>query len=114
MKRSENKRQTSIVDSQKSAFSGGIIFAILTLIVSIIAKITNSLGGLTRILMDLFGDFGYDITFFGIILGLIYSFVLGFVICYFYSELYNKLPSKIKKGDKKKWEKLLLMCFYSF
>ncbi len=82
-------------DAERHAFSGGIIFAAFTLIISLLSKFFGILGQLTNIILDTFGGLGYDITIFGIFLGLIYSFLTGFIVCGVYSWIFNKLPSRI-------------------
>lgn len=88
------KRVQSKIDSERHGFAGAILFALITLIISLIAKFTQDLGQTTNILMDLFGNLGYDLTLIGILFGIIYSFIAGFIFCYLYAFIYNKLPSK--------------------
>jgi Fe2+ transport system protein B len=83
-------------DSERHAFSTGILFAILTLIFSVSGRLFGSFSEINNFIFDLFSKVGYDITLIGIILGILYSFVFGFVLGGAYSIIYNWLPSSKK------------------
>jgi hypothetical protein len=87
-------KENLILDSQRIGFAGAILFSIITLLVSLIKKFTQSLGGTANILLDIFGNLGYDLTILGILFGIIDSFILGFILFYLFAIIYNKLPLK--------------------
>ena len=78
----------------RAGISGGILFGSLFIIFTLIGKFFDLFGGLLNILLGIYGNAGYDITYFGILLGGVYGFITGFILFYLYSWIYENLEKK--------------------
>ena len=77
--------------STMNGLSKGITFAILIFVVSFLSKWFGIFTGFTQIFAVLFGEFGYDLNLFGILLGTIYAFVTGFVVGRLHAFIYRSM-----------------------
>lgn len=73
----------------KNAFSGGLFFGGLFLLLTLASKLFGIFGQTVNILIDLYGGIGYDVSYFGVLLGGVYGFVTGFILFYIYSLIYS-------------------------
>ena len=78
-------------DILNNSIIGGIFGATTIFILTILGKF-NLIG--INFLLDIYSNFGYDISFFGIILGIVYGFLTGAILFGLYSLIYNLMPMK--------------------
>jgi hypothetical protein len=78
-------------DHTKAGITGGILFAIVLLVLSMLSKYLSLFDGFTNFFLDLFSEFGYDLHWWGLILGVIYSFITGYVLSCLYVWIRGKL-----------------------
>jgi hypothetical protein len=84
----------------KLGIAGGAIIAICIFITTIAAITTKNYATLsTSLISDIYGIFGYKVSFLGAILGAIYGFIDGFIITWIYALIYNKLISYSKSSN---------------
>ena len=85
MKKSEHLKLNSV----KFGISGGILYSLFVLLISIFSNVFPSWENL---IFECYGFFGYNVTsFLGFLLGIIYSFIDGFLVLFFLSWIYNRL-----------------------
>jgi hypothetical protein len=77
----------------KFALAAAIVVAAMVFLTTLMSVwgILGSFPMLTSLIADLYGSFGYSVTFIGAILGAIYSFIDSFIITFIFAWLYNKL-----------------------
>ena len=75
----------------KKGLTGGLLFAIILLVLSLLSKYLLIFNGFTNFFMDLFSEFGYDLNLFGLILGTIYAFITGYILFCLYTWIFEKL-----------------------
>lgn len=77
-------------NSIKLGLAAGIVSAIFTSLVTI-AGMFGHFQTYNSITMEVYGIFGYSLTWLGVFLGALYSFIDCFVIVWLFALIYNKL-----------------------
>ncbi len=85
MKKGENLKLNSV----KFGLSGGIIYSVFVLLISLFA---GTFPTWEKLIFECYGLLGYSVSsFLGVLLGMIYGFIDGFIVLFVLSWLYNKL-----------------------
>jgi len=80
------------LDAVKFGLAGGILTA-LCVATTTLAGIYGWMGGFSMwnsIIIDIYGNLGYNITWAGLLLGAIYGFIDGFIATWIFALIYNK------------------------
>jgi len=75
----------------QAGIAGGLLFAIIFFLVTLSGRLFGSFGEVLNVLLGIYGNLGYDVTYFGIIIGTVYGFITGFVLFYLYSWLHKSV-----------------------
>ena len=78
-------------DELNFGIAGGFISAIIMFLLNLGYQIGGLFPETLSFAQDIYGFFGYDLTWFGLILGTIYAFIDGFIIFWVFALIYNKL-----------------------
>jgi len=90
-KKSSSKNRYLKISPSKFAISLGLINALIVFITTLTAIGAQSLSTITPIILQIYGNFGYSVSFLGSIIGSIYIFIDTFLIIYLFIWIYNKL-----------------------
>lgn len=77
-------------DAVKLGLTAGILCAFCMAIVTV-AGIFGYYQGHNSLMLEMYGTFGYSISWLGVLLGAIYGFLDGFVMGWLFAWIYNKL-----------------------
>jgi len=78
------------IDAFKFGIAAGIVSAICVFITTI-GGIYGYVGMWTSLIVDIYGAFGYGISWLGAILGAVYGFIDAFIATWVFAVIYNKL-----------------------
>ena len=87
------KQKSHKLIAWKFALSAAIIIAAIVFIATLLSipSVLGAFSMFTALITDIYGPFGYSVTFLGAIIGAIFTFIDAFIITFIFAWLYNKL-----------------------